>query len=181
MTGLPNTVPHKVTGGRHVNVTEPLRLGMGGRETAVAVQFLRECQALALDTRWETSNEEIPYDISMLHHLPPPAEFPGKVNDLSDWRAGHAYGMFYHRRGPDFVTVMDRRERFAAARVTLDHPDLLSAFLRLLEATPLDELSPTHREAVDLMAAERLILVTDGWAVTLPPRIQRWPIPCTRI
>ncbi|MFF2199978.1 RiPP maturation radical SAM C-methyltransferase [Streptomyces sp. NPDC058145] len=90
-------------------------------------------------------------------------------------------GAFYHRRGPGFVTVMDRREPGTAVRLTLDHPDLLAAFDLLMEPTPLDALDPVQRAAVDLLAAERLVRVAEGRAVTLPPRVGRWPVPCTAI
>ncbi|MGW1795655.1 DUF5825 family protein [Streptomyces sp. NPDC001984] len=176
MTGLPGTVAHRVTG-RRVEVTEPLDLAGAGRDTAVAVHFLRECQSAGFEVSWRTDGT--PYDIPTLRHLPPPAEHPEEPGELSDWRSEHTHGMLYHRRGPDFVTVLDRREPGTAARFTLDHPDLLAAFHTLLEPTPLDALAPTHREAADLLAVERLALVTDGWAVALPPRIRRWPVPCT--
>lgn len=178
--GLPAAVAHRVTG-RRVEVEEPLRLGVGGRETAVAVQFLRECQSHGLATRWRTAGEEPAYDIRMLRHLPPPVEDAVEVGELREWRAGYAYGMLYHRRGPGFLSVMDRRSRPASARFTLDHPDLLAAFDALLTATPVDTLSPVRREALGLLAQERLALVTDGWAVVLPPRLRRWPVPCTGI
>ncbi|MFG2777294.1 DUF5825 family protein [Streptomyces prunicolor] len=120
-------------------------------------------------------------DIRILRHLPPPAEHPGETSQLTDWRAGYAYGMCYHRRGPDFVSVTDRRHRPASARFALDHPDLIAAFDTLQAATLVDALSSVHREALDLLAAERLALVTGGWAVALPPRLRRWPVPCTGI
>lgn len=43
------------------------------------------------------------------------------------------------------------------------------------------ELSDVQREAVALLAEEGLARVTDGQAVVLPPRIRRWPVPCTGI
>ncbi|MGW7258953.1 DUF5825 family protein [Streptomyces sp. NPDC054834] len=180
MTGPPTTVPHRVTG-RRVEVTEPLRLGAGGRETAEAVRFLRDCQGLGLTVTWEAAGTEIPYDVRNLRHLPPPVEHPDERPELTDWRARHRHGLLYHRRGPDFVTVLDRREPGGAARLTLDHPELVAAFHTLLEPTPLGELSHARRTATGLLAAERLALVTDGWAVTLPPRIRRWPVPCTAV
>ncbi|MDX3312457.1 DUF5825 family protein [Streptomyces sp. ME08-AFT2] len=194
MTGLPATVPHRVTG-RQVCVDVPLRLGEVGRETAVAVQFLRECQSRRLSTHWEIAYEDRPrgddaldpHDapyVRMLHHLPPPVERPGQPSELSAWRTSYAAfpaGMLYHRRGPDFITVMDRRERPDSARFTLDHPDLLATFATVQEPTALGELDAVQREAVDLLAAERLALVADGWAVALPPRLHRWPVPCTGI
>ncbi|MET8563250.1 DUF5825 family protein [Streptomyces flaveolus] len=92
-----------------------------------------------------------------------------------------AQGRSHHRRGPDFVTVLDRRERGTAVRLILDHPALHATFLRLLEPTPVPELDATEREALGLLAAERLVLTGGDWAVTLPPRVRRWPVPCTAI
>lgn len=76
---------------------------------------------------------------------------------------------------------MDRREPSAAARFTIDDPDLLAAFRTVQDPTAVAALDAVGREAVDLLAAERLARVTDGWAVALPPRIRRWPVPCTDI
>jgi hypothetical protein len=178
---LPAAVPHTVTG-RRVVADRPLPLAGGGRATATAVQFLRECQSHALTVHWVPDAEAgSGPDIAPLHHLPPPAAVPGEPPELATWRARHAYGLLYHRRGPDFVTVMDRREPSASARFTLERPELLAAFLTLSEATALNDLSAVHRRAVAVLAAERLVLVTDGWAVALPPRLRRWPVPCAAI
>ncbi|WP_329124408.1 DUF5825 family protein [Streptomyces sp. NBC_01465] len=174
---LPAAVPHTVTG-RRVRVREPLPLAGGGRGAAVSVQFLRECQSHALAVDWVPDGAA---DTAPLHHLPPPAPLPDEPPALTDWRSRHAYGLLYHRRGPDFVTVMDRRESSASARFTLAHPELLAAFLTLAEPTPLDGLSAVHRKAASVLAAERLVLVTDGWAVALPPRLRQWPVPCAAI
>lgn len=179
MSALPASVPHRLTG-RQVEVSRPLDVGGTGRETAEAVRFLRECAGLGLGVDWRAAGQPS-YDVRALRHLPPPAELPSLQEEVAAWRSGYAHGMLYHRRGPGFVTVMDRREPGAAARLTLDHPDLLAAFDRLLDPTPLDALDATGQEAAALLAAERLALVSGGWAVTVPPRIRRWPVPCTAI
>ncbi|MFG2634744.1 DUF5825 family protein [Streptomyces sp. NPDC048362] len=179
MSGLPATVPHRLTG-RRVEVTEPLDLGGRGPGTAEAVGFLRECQSLGLSVSWRATGSPR-YDLGALRHLPPPDELPSKADELAAWRSAYSYGSLYHRRGPGFVTVLDRRDLGTALRLTLDHPALCGVFLRLLEPTPLDALDATGREAAALLAAERLVLVSAGWAVTLPPRIRRWPVPCTAI
>ncbi|MER6072124.1 DUF5825 family protein [Streptomyces sp. NPDC001817] len=49
------------------------------------------------------------YDIGLLHHLPPPSELSSSEGELALRRAGYAYGSLHHRRGPGFVTVLDRR------------------------------------------------------------------------
>ncbi|MFC0050901.1 DUF5825 family protein [Streptomyces actinomycinicus] len=179
MSGLPGAVPHRLTG-RRVETAAPLDIGGTGRGTAEAVCFLRECQGRGLRVTWRATGTP-GYDPGILHHLPPPAELPASLALLEAWRADHAHGILYHRRGPDFVTVLDRRERGTAVRLTLDHPRLVAAFLRLLEPTPVAALDPAEREALGLLTAERLVLATGGWAVTLPPRLRQWPVPCTAI
>ncbi|PKW10637.1 hypothetical protein SAMN05428944_2163 [Streptomyces sp. 1222.5] len=179
MSGLPATVPYRIAG-RRVEVMEPLDLGGEGRETAEAVGFLRECQGLGLSVRWRATGSPA-YDLGVLRHLPPPAELACSPSESARWRSGYTFGTLYHRRGPGFVTVLDRRREGTAVRLTLDHPDLHATFLRLLTTTPLDALGTTEREAVALLAAERLVLVAGGWAVTLPPRVRQWPVPCTAI
>jgi Family of unknown function (DUF5825) len=176
MSGLPAGVPYRLAG-RRVEVAEPLDLSGAGRETAEAVRFLRECQSHGLRVTWRAMGRPS-YDTGVLRHLPPPVELPDGRKELADWRAGYAYGSLYHRRGPDFVTVLDRRAAGTAVHLTLDHPGLLTAFLRLEEPSPLHAVD---REAVDLLVAERLVLAAGGWAVALPPRIRRWPVPCTAI
>ncbi|MGW1657407.1 RiPP maturation radical SAM C-methyltransferase [Streptomyces atratus] len=182
-------VPYRIDG-RLVTVDEPLRLGAGGRRAAAAAQFLRECQSHDLVVHWTPatddplfagSTNEVSATAGLLRHLPAPGPLPGEPPELAVWRNRHAYGQLYHRRGPDFVTVMDRREPSAAARFTIEDPDLLATFLTVLDATPVAGLSAIGREAVGLLAAERLAWVTDGWVVALPPRIRRWPVPCTDI
>ncbi|MFZ3568768.1 DUF5825 family protein [Streptomyces sp. BH097] len=202
MTALPALVPHRVIGTR-VRVTEPLPLHGDGRTTTRAIQFLRECQASGLHTHWEADAAATAatagaadttgtadtagaigrhtYDLRTLHHLPPPSQQADEPGELTTWRAAHGYGMLYHRRGPGFVTVMDRRERPASARFTLDHPDLLAAFDALSDATPLGTLAPAHQEAARHLTDEGLALIVDGWAVALPPRMRRWPVPCMGI
>jgi hypothetical protein len=56
MNRLPVAVPHRVIG-RQVHVDVPLCLGGAARETAVAVQFLRECQSQRFRTHWEIAYE----------------------------------------------------------------------------------------------------------------------------
>ncbi|MHC5259630.1 DUF5825 family protein [Streptomyces sp. UC4497] len=155
--------------------------GTEAPECAAGVTYDGPAPAASVTYDRLAATSRVTYDLRTLHHLPPPAQQPDEPTELTTWRAEHAYGMLYHRRGPGFVTVMDRRERPASARFTLDHPDLLAAFDALSDATRLDTLAPAHQEAALHLADEGLTLIVDGWAVALPPRMRRWPVPCMGI
>ncbi|MFD4656773.1 DUF5825 family protein [Kitasatospora sp. NPDC058444] len=192
---LPDTVPHRLDG-RLVVLAAPVRLGAGGRPAAEAVRLLRECQGQVLPVRWSLAPDDpllhdpdaADFALHHLHHLPPPAASATEATEateaeraLADWRSAYAYGRFYYRQGPDFLQVRDRRDPDASARFALDHPDLVATFRACLTPTALDDLSSTGREAVSVLASEGLVLVTRGWAVTLPPRIRHWTVPDTGV
>ncbi|WP_129306040.1 DUF5825 family protein [Streptomyces sp. L2] len=179
MMELPTTAAHRLTG-RGVEITDPLDLAGAGRETCEAVRFLRECQGRALKVNWRAAGHPS-YDTALLHHLQPPLEFPDLPAQLASWQSAYSYGLLYYRRGPEFCTLMDRRTSGTATRLTLDHPVLLATFRRLQEPVSLDELDADERQATELLTAERLVLVSGGWAVALPPRARRWPVPCTEV
>ncbi|MFJ9847083.1 DUF5825 family protein [Kitasatospora sp. NPDC101155] len=192
---LPDVLPYRLDG-RLVVLPEPVRLGAGGRPAAEAVRLLRECQSHVLPVQWSLLPDDpvlrdpsaADFALHHLHHLPPPADASGHPADpaarpapLSDWRSAYGYGRFYYRQGPGFLQVRDRRDPDASARFALDHPDLVATFLACLTPTALDDLSGTGREAVSVLASEGLVLVTRGWAVTLPPRIRHWTVPDTGV
>ncbi|MFD5436549.1 DUF5825 family protein [Kitasatospora sp. NPDC127067] len=195
---LPDTVPHRLDG-RLVVLAAPVPLGAGGRPAAEAVRLLRECQSHVLPVRWSLAPDDpalrdpsaADFALHHLHHLPPPApQDPGTADPsgaaeaepaLAEWRSTYAYGRFYYRQGPGFLQVRDRRDPDASARFALDHPDLVATFRACLTPTALDDLSSTGREAVSVLASEGLVLVTRGWAVTLPPRIRHWTVPDTGV
>ncbi|MEW2626293.1 DUF5825 family protein [Streptomyces sp. NPDC048106] len=185
---LPRVVAHR-RDGRTVVVPEPVCLGSGGRAALELVYLLRECQSHALPVSWDLATDDplrrdpksAHVRVALLHHLPPPKHSPDEPPELSAWRAAHEYGLFFHRQGPGFILAKDRRAAESAARFTLDHPDLLAAFHTCLTPTRTAELTARGQEAVSLLAGEGIVLISRGWAVTLPPRIRHWPVPYTGI
>jgi hypothetical protein len=168
-------VPHGWRSAGEVELPEPLPLRAGWPDTVAAVALLRDCAAAALRVRWRVAAGH-DLDPAALYHLPPPAGPPGAA--LDRWRRAHRYGSCHYRRGPGFIQVKDSRDPGAAPVVLMaDHPDLVATFLRCLDPTPMADLDQVGRDAVDLLAAERLVLVTGGLALTLPHRMRRWPVP----
>jgi len=203
-------VPHRWLGADEVELAEPLPLAGALPGTADAVALLRDCATAALRVRWWTGPEP-ELDLSLLHHLPPPAGPPpagpspagpspagpppagqlaaGQLAagpsptgppgaGLDHWRRAYRYGSCHFRRGPGFVQVKDARDPAGPLVVLVaDHPDLVATFLRCLDPTPLAALDATGRTAVDLLLAERLVLLAGGAVLTLPHRMRRWPVP----
>jgi Family of unknown function (DUF5825) len=158
-----------------VELVEPLPLAGGLPDTATAVALLRDCATAALRVRWRAGPES-GLDLSLLHHLPPPAGPPAPA--LDRWRRAYRYGSCHFRLGPGFVQVKDARDPAGLPVVLVaDHPDLIATFLRCQDPTPLDALDATGRTAVDLLLEERLLLLAGGVVLTLPHRMRRWPVP----
>jgi hypothetical protein len=168
-------VPHRWLGAGEVELTGPLPLAGALPGTAAAVALLRDCATAALRVRW-WAGPEPDLDFGLLHHLPPPAGPPAP--GLDRWRRAYRYGSCHFRRGPGFVQVKDARDPAGPPVVLVaDHPDLVATFLRCLDPTPLAALDATGRTAVDLLLAERLVLLAGGAVLTLPHRMRRWPVP----
>ncbi|MFF7656446.1 DUF5825 family protein [Streptomyces sp. NPDC007983] len=170
--------------GFQIRVSETLNMTGNGRETAEAVRFLRECQSHALQVNWiAVAENRTQVDFRLLWHLP--AALSGsdgvELDDLAGWRERHAYGLFYYRQGPGFITVKDCRTPGETNRYTLEHPDLLAVFVRCLEPMPWGAFGSAEREAVELLEEERVMLVSGDWVVTLPPRLRHWPVPAEAI
>ena len=120
-------------------------------------------------------------DTTLLHHLPQPERAAAQAADtdprLIAWAAAFRPALCYYRVGPGFIQVKDIRDPAASARLTLDYAAHRQLFLRCLRPTVVDDLTGAERAAVAALAAERLLLIVDGLAVTVPYRMRRWPIP----
>jgi hypothetical protein len=126
-------------------------------------------------------------DTRLLHHLPPPAvprhsaaaalEELDTKPWLTRWRTAFAPARCYYRRGPGFITVKDLREPGAEARVTIDQPLLIDAFLHAEKPVRLADETGDMLAALEFLLAERLLLAFGEILTTAPYRMGRWPIP----
>ncbi|MEU5535467.1 RiPP maturation radical SAM C-methyltransferase [Streptomyces sp. NPDC020362] len=105
------------------------------------------------------------------------------------WRAGHADSRLLFEESGEELLVVDRRHGRPPATHRFTGRRRPCASWRAAAAPPpctgcwhnAAMTCRTGREAVGLLAAERPALVGGGWAVALPPRIRRRPVPCTAI
>lgn len=179
---LPSGVPHSWNG-RTLSVTDPLKWQAGGRATVTAVAFLRECQSRALAVMWsaDTAGRTTEIDPSALRHLPPPVKAASEPPTVASWREWFRYGLFYYRIGPDFITVRDRRWSPAGTLARLDHPLLVATFVKLLTPVRFQDLDPANSDAAKVLVDGGLVLLTQGWLVTLPARMSIWPVPSSEV
>lgn len=159
-----------------------LDFGADPVRTGWAVALLRECQSFGVPVSWHALRVA-EFEINVLCHLFPPQSLDGaKQNtELLAWRANYQYGQYYFRQGPDFVQIKDVRDPAGGSRFALIEPELLNAFLHCRWPTQLMNLSTAERVAVDQLAAEQLVLCTEGVAVTVVPRMCRWPVPVSGV
>jgi hypothetical protein len=96
---------------------------------------------------------------------------------LTRWRTAFAPARCYYRRGPGFITVKDLREPGAEARVTIDQPLLIDAFLHAEKPVRLADETGDMLAALEFLLAEHLLLAFGEILTTAPYRMGRWPIP----
>ena len=134
---------------------------------------LRDSTARAEPPDWEIDSiGTLDYDPDLLCHLAPPA-LSGRTDAIQRWQALHRPGLCYYRRGPGFLVVHDQRPVSTSVELLLDGLEEVDLFLRLLVPGPLAPGDPAGRR----LRAARLLLDSDGMAVTLPYRETRLALP----
>ncbi|MFC5751499.1 DUF5825 family protein [Actinomadura rugatobispora] len=158
-------------------IDKPLDLGGDPAATTQAVALLRDLAPTGQHVDWR-GRVTGPIDLSLLHHLPPPAELehgPGDGTDAKEaWARSHDFGSCYYRMGPGFLQVKDVRNPSSPTQTVLDDPELIDAFTTCLTPTRVRALQAA---ALRDLVRRRLLLLVDDLAVTLPYRLTRWPVP----
>jgi hypothetical protein len=150
--------------------------------TVHVIAVLRDRLGAGRDTRWR-GEVVAPVDVRPLRHLPPPIEVPGRADadQLRQWRTDFRAGRCFYRLGPGFVQIKDVREPGRFEIVTLTEPDLIGLFLDCLTPTRCSTLGQPARQALRVLAGRDLVLVVGEYAVTLPHRMRRWPVPANLV
>jgi hypothetical protein len=137
------------------------------------VAALRDRTARAERPDWDfDSIGALEPDPDLLCHLAPP-QLTGRTDTIERWHALHRPGLCYYRRGPGFLAVHDQRPVSWSAELLLDGPEEVDLFERLLRPGLLVPGDPAARR----LRAARLLLESDGMAVTLPYRETRLALP----
>jgi Family of unknown function (DUF5825) len=159
-----------MTAVQQVEVPEPVMLSRRDPAgTLRFVQLLREAAGYAVPLRWHGVVDLEPHTRMLLSHLPAP-------DGDAAWSAGYRHGLCHYRRGPDFVLVTDRRFGEPATTLVLAGVELVT-----FERYAAVAAAAAGDEVFDRLVAAGLVLTMSGYAVALPYRLRRWPIPCTAV
>jgi hypothetical protein len=139
-----------------------------GVTTTVAV--LRDAMEHGLPIRWHGSLAHGLGEAAELVHLQPPVDAP------SDWLDRHQYAQLYWRKGPNFVSVVDKRHE-TQTRYVLDERDLLAVFDALAVPVRPESMPAAWHEPLHELLDAHLAMQVDGWVTRLPYRLRRWPMP----
>lgn len=123
------------------------------------IALLRECSSIGARVTWSL----VSGPQKALDHLPAPEGRPR-------WRSASTFGLFYFRRGPGFLSVVDRRAE-SIGRTTVAEPTMVDAFRQALDGCAWDG-SAALRRLVQL----GLVMRFGDHCVALPVHMRTWPI-----
>lgn len=143
------------------------------------IALIRECSSIGARVAWSLILGAEQLDlIQQLDHLPAPDETTVLGSGVSpEWRSAGGFGRFYFRRGPNFLSVVDRRSGRTDWTV-LDDPVAIDVFSRALAGCSWAEVSGDQRHAAaagDLLRRSLIMRVGDH-CVTLPVHMRSWPV-----
>ncbi|GAA4533976.1 DUF5825 family protein [Amycolatopsis samaneae] len=152
----------------------------GGRpaEAAGLIAAVRDATALdtPIDWHWQHGGA---VDPGPLRHLRPPAMDGGEHPAVGEWREKFRYGLCYYRRGPGFLRVHDHREDGYLSVLMIDDAKTAETFEYCRLPRRVSALPAAMAGACVELGAEDLLLRLGDWAITLPYRLRRWPVPAT--
>lgn len=166
-----------------VRLAEPVDLTeLPDEAVARVVALLRECASIGVEVAWSLTLDEARLDlIPGLDHLPAPERITvaGKgPMPVDRWRSARSFGLFYFRKGPDFISVVDRRPE-SSSRIIVDDGATMEVFQRCLDACAWSEAtrSPEHAAVMRDLIDERMVIRFGDHCVTVPAHMRSWPTP----
>ncbi|MBN6041002.1 DUF5825 family protein [Amycolatopsis sp. 195334CR] len=148
---------------------EPVSFGSDDERDLRFLRLLREAVSYTLRIEWRA--RAVPFDLTMVGHLPPPLGDEGR-----EWRDTYRFGLCYYQRGPNFVLLKDVRGE-GGARYRIDDEQAMSVWPELEPVRHRDSLTPAARELCALLEEEELLMRRGDWVTHLPYRLRRWPVP----
>ncbi|MDT0264367.1 DUF5825 family protein [Jatrophihabitans lederbergiae] len=155
--------------------------GTDDRTAARAIALVRECSSIGARVTWSLALEPSQLElVRRLDHLPAPerATIIGqRTIPLGEWRSTNHFGLFYFRKGPTFLSVVEQRAE-SDRRLIVNDPAEIEVLRRGLDGCAWAELAADARQATaaaDMVNAGLLLRVGEH-CVTLPVHMRSWPI-----
>jgi hypothetical protein len=145
------------------------------------IALIRECSSIGVPVTWSLVLRARQLDlVSRLDHLPAPSAITVPDEEAAaagGWRSSGKFGLFYFRKGPAFVSVVDQRPE-SARRLILDDPVPMDVFLSALDGCAWAEVArtPHHAEAARVLQEQGLIMRVGDHCTTLPVHMRSWPL-----
>jgi hypothetical protein len=152
-----------------------------GRTTVQIIALVRECSSIGARVAWSLVLGPQQLDlISQLDHLPAPTGITvleKGTASVGEWRSASRFGLFYFRKGPAFLSVVDQRPE-SGRRIIVDDPAVIGVFRRGLDGCAWAELTRDPRDAAAAreLVGTGLIMRVGDHCVTLPVHMRSWPL-----
>ncbi len=142
----------------------------GPRGATETVRFLRDTVPLGVHVSW-TPADPAAVPQTLVHLWPPANTQPAGAPPPK------LFGIYYWRKGPDFISIQDIRPGIVPCFYVLDEPDIFDAFLQLQQPAARDAVPADRQNALEQMEQENMLFSTGRYVVALPCRVARWPTP----
>ncbi len=157
---------------------------LGGADDWTAARILslvRECSSIGVRVAWSLALKASQLElVQRLDHLPAPENIVFAEQDavqIPEWRATDHFGLFYFRRGPTFLSVVEQRAE-SSRRLIVDDPAEMAVLRRCLDGCDWAEFADDERQAAAAahLVDTGLLLRLGDHCVTLPVHMRSWPI-----
>lgn len=161
---------------RDVVLDTALAFGRSPEEDLDLLRYLRDATGHGVRLRWRLDGVPVLPLRSHVHLVPPVEGVDAASAAYADrWTADYRYGLYYFRRGSDFVLIKDVRPDGDPARLTIDEG--AEHFLAMARAQTVEELDVPARDLLDTVAAAGLLIRAGDRLLVLPYRLRHWPVP----
>ncbi|MGW6215819.1 DUF5825 family protein [Streptomyces sp. NPDC055109] len=161
-----------------LEITSAVELGRNAEHDIRFIHLLRQTASHGMTVSWQADGlpDCPPHH---LHHLPPPhcALSADAQSMVDQWRHEYTYGLCYYRQGPGFWQIQDGRSTGRRGRFTAMGETVIQTLTQLTQPLEAAHLSEPATNPLQNLHNAGLTARIGPWALLLPYRLRRWPIP----
>lgn len=165
-----------------VRLAEPANFSaLTGHTIVRIIALIRECSSIGSRVTWSLllGSEQLDL-IPKLDHLPAPAKIMVLGREapfVGEWRSSSNFGLFYFRKGPKFLYIVDQRSDLSSQTI-VDDPAMIDVFRQALEGCTWAEVTQDQRHAAAAheLVDKGIVMRVGDHCVTLPVHMRSWPV-----